>query len=295
MKAIIRIVPYLLKLGIAFFAALSLVRLIEYASNLSFDFKGILPDIAAAWDDLLSRLEAKLTPLIGPIYKQLYNWFGWQLILQPHWKYICALLGSYFVGDITTAFLRRHFDVVLVSAVAGALSATTAGVVAGSIPLSHHNPWDNLVIVAAPALAFFFYIFSATLANAWWHRREFAEYAGHPVEPFWRFLWTRSARNFRNTILALTVSACFLWIEPLADTPLLRDADSPGLVLLAILFLILSGYWLWRGGQQARKRVLAGKPAWDAIMESGNIQMSIAMILPFLWTVVLWIAFDLLL
>jgi hypothetical protein len=145
------------------------------------------------------------------------------------------------------------------------------------------------LIGAMPVAGFFVYILGPTFASALWRREDSARYLGGQAEPFWSYIWRRAKRNF----LVLSVGVVFLGlclvVPPIGDMlPAIRDVRSPGLVLLAVLILVLAAYWLWRGlGQAQRQARETGVPLRTALSNSGNVNLSMAMLAPFAASILL--------
>jgi hypothetical protein len=281
-----RVVVWLATIILFLAGGLSILKLIEFGLDLNLDFEEVIRRIVEDYDALLALV---LTPIVNAVLALLREWFDIDLHVHPHWKHVFVLLGIYFFRDSRMFRKLGYYDVAAVSLVWGALVAFATSVIVGLIPLERGDMWSNFLIGAMPVAGFFVYILGPTFASALWRREDSARYLGGHAEPFWSYIWRRAKRNF----LVLSVGVVFLGlclvVPPIGDMlPAIRDVRSPGLVLLAVLILVLAAYWLWRGlgqaHQQARK---TGVPLRTALSNSGNVNLSMAMLAPFAASILL--------
>lgn len=265
---------------------LSILKLIEFGLDLNLDFEEVIRRIVEDYDAILSLV---LTPLVNGLLALLRDWFSLDLHVYPHWKHVFVLLGIYFFRDSRMFRKLGYYDVAAVSLVWGAIVAFATSVVVGLIPLERGDMWSNFLIGATPVAGFFLYILGPTFASAFWRREESAHYLGGRVEPFWSYIWRRAKRNFIVLGVGVVFLGLCLFIPAVGDKlPAIGEVRSPGLVLLAVLVLMLSSYWLWRGFGQARRQSRdKGVPLRTALSNSGNVNLSIAMLAPFAASIVL--------
>jgi hypothetical protein len=219
----------------------------------------------------------------------LREWFGLDLHVHPHWKHVFVLLGVYFFRDSRMFRRLGYYDVAAVSLMWGAIVAFATGVVVGLIPLARGDMWSNFLIGATPVAGFFVYILGPTFASALWRREDSARYLGGRVEPFWSYIWRRAKRNFLVLGVGVVFLGLCLLVPAVGDVvPAIREVRGPGLVLLAVLILLLAAYWLWRGLGQARRQAReTGVSLRTALSNSGNVNLSMAMLAPFAASVLL--------
>jgi hypothetical protein len=266
-----------------FVAALAVLKLIEFGLDFRFDFEGVIQYLVDEYEAAASAVAALFEPHIRSLLTTIGDWFGWNLTLQPHWKHVFVLLGVYFFRDSRMFRKLRYYDVAIVSFVWGAIVAFFASVVAGSIAVERGDMHANFLIGATPVVAFFAYILGPTLASALSRREQSAAYLGGQVEPFWSYLSRRVWRNLIVVSVGLAILAFFLLVPGVANSlPVIGELRSPGLVLLAVLIILLAGYWLGRGYKQASRQARdKGAPFSRTFFNSGNVNLSIAMLSPF--------------
>lgn len=235
--------------------AMSVLKLVEFGSDYQFS----LPfHTTLNWYDtaLQVLVDAELPwwsePLVQLFVSMLSAIVGFEFPLFPHWKHTLVLMGIYFFRDAARAFkvgLRVSGIFLFFS---GTLVALVSAVAVGSVPLTSVDGWANFLVAAIPVAGAALYDLGRNLWGTTFLRKS-AD--AHRISPTWweafsRALYFDAWRFFIG--IALIVAGL--------QIPVLQHSDSPGLILLAALVIILAIHWSLTGISSERLRWLIDQP-----------------------------------
>ena len=237
-----------------------------------FQIGPLLTSLLDSWDQLLADTLglAASTLIKGLNDLAVYLGWNWHLILYDHWRHVYVVLNLYFVRDAAQFGDLNLKQNMWTSYIAGFVVAAMSALCAGLLNASTTRYGDNLAIGAIPVIGFFMYAVVMAFAAARWNRAFFDRLAGRTEpQPFWQFFGHRIFLAARRATIGLVILAIGL---------LLVDVQSPAILMLAILWLLLAAEWLRRGWLQARDQVRSGEMRWrTALLRTGNINLGLDM------------------
>ena len=261
------------------FGAFSLLSLLELAlSNLlGFPFSLPFQNILDYYDLAVVYLLQWAEPYILLIVGWLSDIFDIELVLFSHWRHITVVIGLYFSRSVWIAF-GNDVGAALFRLGEAVVLALAAGVAAGLVPLSSDMFFANFIVAAVPILALYLYgvingiyqmIFAFELERTRYDsvNTRVDVFLGHA-----KAAWSRSWLGFAILIAGMAALHYF-------------DVPNSGLLMLTVLALSLSLYFLADGRRQARSKnskswpelfwsmdssrlggAMLGVLAWDAIL-----------------------------
>lgn len=146
-----------------FLGAMSMLKLLQF--GIQFGFGPSFAIVLSYYETLVHALFGWWAePIVAACLKRANEYFGFDLKLYSHWKYLFLLLEAYVIRTATITFRYRLWDWALISLAWGTVCALSLSVVVGSFSLVSANVAIDIVTAISPALAYFLF----DVINAAW-------------------------------------------------------------------------------------------------------------------------------
>ncbi len=219
-------------LGIVW-ASLSFVALLKHGLDLG-DFSGPAQLVLEYFSRSLDCLFGWLVEYIIAALNTAFRWAGWELSLQPHWRYIFSVILLYAGAQVNYALKEKHIRFAIFRGAWGAGAALLSAVSAGVVPVAHIS--SNWLIPLATVFGLALHQFGN---NVW-------------VKIIWDGDYNKYWPGFRFSyfypLYIIGFQTPLLLTVAVAHRISFFDAiTSPGLASLPAVFLVLALFWLSLG------------------------------------------------
>lgn len=248
----------------------SVLALIKYgfhfglgaAVNFVFGFYDRLLGLAVGWTE--PYLQAELLWLRKHIPLELH--------LHQHWKHIFVLMSIYFLREARITY-QAGYRVSGIALVAwGFAVALISSVLAGAIDLVRDGPISQFLIAAIPLGGFLVFDLCDYGCDVAFFRKPSTD------RPLRRVYF---GSKLRYILIRPVIGVVVLLVA--LQIPLIRQSNSPGLLLLALLVCALAIFWLWRGLALVETMRIPGETRYRTYLRTGATALGLDMFAVFLW------------
>lgn len=224
------------------FSTLSVVMLAK--QGLDVGFASSLQVILTFYDDAVHKIFGWAEPGIRAWFETLRASFGWDLHLYPHWKHVIVLYWLYFGAYARMRFeglsraevddKPRHWTLVALITLTGAIVAIVVGVVCGTLSLD--DPQSNLPLLLIAVAGLILYELVKTFILVFGTSR--------------RFIWERLESNVLYSVLpgACIVAVAIValaWLS--AAVPEINAVPSIAMLFVLMVGVALHDLWYAKG------------------------------------------------
>jgi hypothetical protein len=256
--------------------ALSLFYIMTYGFNYGLGpmFKRLLE----YYDSFLQALFGLAEPFIEASLMWVSTYIGWNLVLYPHWKHIFVLMGIYFFRLVGVNYAVGRRGTASFNLIWCLIVVLISSIAAGTVPVRNASMAANFLIAFIPIIGALVCTLVGFIWEATFHRKTYGGRDLNVTNPTWweYFRWGLS-RVLSRTLIAIAA----LWIG--LQVPFIRDLESPGLAMLALLVIALAIYWLWDGVNEAKSIRKSSESTLEAYWRSEDTQLGVAMLGTFFW------------
>jgi hypothetical protein len=201
-------------------------------------------------------------PWINSALAWAREWIGYDLTIHPHWKHVLVLLMLYFSRNVAITRTTRGLGSAIVRAIWAIFVAILTSVGVGVIALAHDFQSSALIALIPVAGVTLF-----DLGNDIWG----ATFFRSPDTGWWQHFFFESRLVVMRAIAAIAIVVAGL------NWPPLMNMANPGLVLLGVLVVLFSFYWIWLGTLwPARNR--SGDQWRNTVGREGAMRLGLSML-----------------
>jgi hypothetical protein len=171
-------------------------------------------------------------PLINAALASAREWIGYDLAIHPHWKHVLVLLMLYFSRNVAITRTTRGPASAIVRAIWAIVVAVLTSVGVGVVALAHDFQSSALIALIPVAGVTLF-----DLGNDIWG----ATFFRSSGSGWWQYFFFESRLVLLRAVAAIVIVVAGLNWAPLMNT------ENPGLLLLGVLVVLFSFYWIWLG------------------------------------------------
>jgi hypothetical protein len=201
-------------------------------------------------------------PWINSALASAREWIGYNLTVHPHWKHVLVLLILYFSRNVAITRTTRGLASAIVRAIWAVFVAVLTSVGVGVIALAHDFQSSALIALIPVAGVTLF-----DLGNDIWG----ATFFRSSDTGWWQHFFFESRLVFMRAVAATAIVVAGL------NWPPLMRMENPGLVLLGVLVVLFSFYWIWLGTLwPARNR--SGDQWRNTVGREGAMRLGLSML-----------------
>jgi hypothetical protein len=256
-------------------SAMSVLTLIRH--GFSYGFGTTLLLVLEYYNKVVAATIGRLHPIVAEWLAGLSSYWGWHVVLYPHWRHIFILMGIYFFRDAGTDFGAGIPVTGVFRLLLGFTIAFVCAVSVGTIPLSNGSLLSPFLIAAIPVLGTYAYDVIDSIWGSTFLRERWALLHHRPKLTWWNDFRDDLISDTRRTVIGLVLLIAILQV------PIIQHAVSPGLSALAVLVVLFVFYWLWLGASYVSETRNEGEPWLNAFWRSGEAKLGAAMFGVFLW------------
>ena len=241
--------------------------------GLDYGFGPTLQLLLDYYESLTQVLLGWAEPYLKDTLADLRDLVGWDLKLYPHWKHIFVLMMVYFSARLRSAWAVGERTSAAFLWVTGLVWAFLSSVAAGSVPIMPGTRTTTSMLVAIfPVIGVFLFDLSENVWTSVLRRDVQAKLEGD--EKFTRLeVFRKLARKASLRFLV----ACFiiLMAVQIMELPVFKDVSNPGLVVLGLLVIAMSFYWLYQGTLATPHRQRPGESWLQAYLRTGSTRVGL--------------------